>query len=301
MLEPFFVYGSLQPTQPGFRQLARLVEHHEPVAVVDHAIFIRDGLPGLVAYPGGRVHGFLLHPRAGCDSELADAIDAFESKDLYTRKQSIATETGIRAWTVLMKSPGKGNKVLWEQDQWTLADDPMLVVGMPVIRDNLAQILSASSENKVLDPVGFWREYIPLMGNFLSLTAVLERLVTFRFGGRDVMERIRQFDLSEDGRSAALRAGYMPPQVLSTRDLEPSHDSKPWQGWYQVRNNAVHRGKAAIRDRSVVASAAVGLHDALAWYLKDEIPGVWDAWGAPAEAKDWLLAWTMSQHDPVKE
>ena len=41
----WFVYGSLKPSELGFRQIEHLIDDHEPARVDGYRIWIRDGLP----------------------------------------------------------------------------------------------------------------------------------------------------------------------------------------------------------------------------------------------------------------
>jgi hypothetical protein len=126
----------------------------------------------------------------------------------------------------------------------------------------------------VVETPEFWDRFVPLQGLYLVLCSVLERYTALRFGpALDPMRRITLLDGASDASAAARAVDPPAMEVSDTRNLErTSIEHKPFETWYQVRNNLTHRGKGGFHDWVVVHDALVGLHDALRMLIASELP-----------------------------
>lgn len=284
---PYFVYGTLKPGELAHPRIADLVAHHEPAALPKHSIHVRDGLPGLI--PGGRelVQGFLLYPRDGLSARLASDIAAYEPDKLYA-PVVVQFDHGngkIRANTHVLRRETRGNAKQWPSVEWFLRDDPLLRYGLPALRSSVIHGVAAGPISPDSDAPAFWSSYLPMLGTYLALCGILERYTTLAFASSSPSQGIALLDHSPEGAAAAASAA--PPSsdtVYGTDDLDAVKwkPSSRWEFWYQVRSNAVHRGKSAFRDAGLVSSSALGLSEALIILLGNTVDGLAKRWADDA-------------------
>lgn len=280
---PFFVYGTLKHDQLGYRQIAEVVSRHEPADLPGFDLYVRDGLPGLLPNPGAIITGELIFPANGAWEELDERIRRFEpdgQKELY-RRAIVPTADGQEALTHLFRRELRSHPDYWEQHRWSIADDPILRYGFPEILRRIS--VSAPQAEAMIhnDHPGFWNSYLPILGDFLTLTGVLERCATLAFGPGDPTSNVVRFSGLPEAQRAASAAP--PPHgglVYDSRDLalRKFNVENAWSFWYQVRSNAVHRGKSTFRDAPLVATSARGLAIALYEFLSSEVHGLAEAW-----------------------
>lgn len=285
---PFFVFGTLKADQLGFRQIMDVVALVEPATARGFSLYVRDGLPGLLPNPGGSVQGELLHAIDGSWEELDHRIRIFEpdgERELYSRKEILVDLPGsgstVRALTHRFRREQRGHPDYWDRDSWTLADDPLILFGFPQILQRLAVSARPAESLTASDDPAFWSAYLPALGDFLTLTGVLERCAALAVGSGSPTETMKEFGrLQEAVRAAAKAPRPTRPTVYSTRNLSSTRwtPETSWDFWYQVRSNAVHRGKSASQDAALVGSSARGLAIALHNFLVEVIPGIHDAW-----------------------
>lgn len=282
---PLFTYGTLKPDQLAYRRIAHLIDRSEPATLPGYALCVRDGLPGLKVESWGRVRGFLLYPHPDTRAELFATVERYEPDSLYTKPQGVRAEAedgrSVPALTLLMQRPEKGSPVEWPDASWSCADDPLFRYGLPeMIRElDRAKRLRISPDG---DDPHFWQVFVPTLGAFLALCGVLERYLTLSRERDSTAQHLRDLGASEAGLAAV--AGVQEPDrshVFRTDDIKKSQAWSPenaWTFWYQVRSNAVHRGKAAFRDYELLATSAEGLSQALSALLGSEIPGLAARW-----------------------
>lgn len=285
---PFFVYGTLQPTELAFRRIAPLVAAARPAELADFGMFVRDGLPGLQVAEGARVHGYLLYAVPEAVQALRETIRAFEPKDLYAEVSvtvARADGTSVKALTHKLRKDDRGAPEYWDEDHWTCAEDPLFLFGLPQLTRSIALAAEVPGYPDSMDP-RFWTNYLPILGQFLALCGVLERYLTLAYAPSSVWSQLGDLGDSDAGRRASERApAPSETTVFSTDRLDAVRwaPGNEWRFWYQVRSNAVHRGKAAFRDADLVATSAVGLSTALTALLGEEIPGLQEAWRSVGE------------------
>jgi gamma-glutamylcyclotransferase (GGCT)/AIG2-like uncharacterized protein YtfP len=280
---PFFVYGTLKHDELGHRQIVDVVSRHQAVELPGFDLFVRDGLPGILPNPGAVITGELIFAADGAWGELNDRIREFEpdgERELYKRA-TVPLASGQEALTHLFRRELRGHPDYWQRDRWTIADDPLLRYGFPEILRRV--LVSAPQAERQIDSgqPEFWTSYLPALGDFLTLTGVLERCATLALGPGDPTRNIVSFSkLPEARRAAAMAPPPMAREVYSSRDLalKTFRVETAWTFWYQVRSNAVHRGKSSFRDAPLVASSARGLAVALFEFLSSEVDGLSEAW-----------------------
>jgi|GEM_PF-1511199 len=307
---PFFVYGTLKPGQLAYRQVEALVESTVEAELHGYELLVRDGLPGIRKVPyGAHVEGVVLFPNATGRDEFLKVVARFEpTKDLYTRPEPVTVETDdgpIQVLTHLMKSPGKSHAGLaFEGSAWGLADDPLFAVALPVIREQILALHSGGSPDS--DSPEFWRAFLPMQGLLLSLCGILERYLTLTYGipddprrksspevsqGNSINSQLTALGASSEGMAAVKQCGIAPVEVYGSKTLDKisAKEAKAWAGWYAVRSNAVHRGKAAHRDLPLVTQSVFGLHNSLRLLLAGQLPELKGRWARVDETPDYLL------------
>ncbi len=126
-------------------------------------------------------------------------------------------------------------------------------------------------EPKPADMPGFWEDFLPLQGYYLALFSILERYTAFAFGPTlDTGERLRLIESDDRAQEAVQLADPPAIKVFDTRDGNGKSvpGPRPFDAWYQVRNNLSHRGKAGFQDFELLERSVVGLHDTLSILLK---------------------------------
>ena len=307
---PLFVYGTLKPGQLAYRQVEALVESTLPAKLHGYELLVRDGLPGIrKAGVDAYVEGELLMPYPDKNDEFFRVIRSFEPARLYTAPQNVTVVTvrgGIgQAVTHCMRKPDKSNPgQLFEGSSWGLEDDPLFAVALPVIREQTLTFQSSGAPDS--DSPDFWRAFLPMQGLLLSLCGILERYLTLTYGVPDdtrvgpsqvaskrmsINSQLAALGSSPEGMAAVKKSGIAPVQVFRSDSLEKiaAEESKAWEGWYAVRSNAVHRGKAAHRDLPLVTQSVYGLHNSLRLLLADQLPELKNRWARVDETPDYLL------------
>lgn len=280
----FFVYGTLKPGELGFGRISEHIERANHAHVDEVGIYLRDGLPALNELPGGRVLGYVLVPKVGHEYALTSALALFEPKHLYTvtRVQATVASGDVLAVTAhFAKSPDAGFIELLEHGWWTATRDPLFRYGLPQTRRLIEELPLRNVKAVDSNMPSFWQAYVPVLGHFLVLCSILERFTTFSYPGKSINERLQGFIESADAKSAA--RGLRPPPrttIYSTDKLAEVEWSttNPWDFWYQVRCNAVHRGKSAQHDLPLVTSCARSMSKALMTVLAGRLPDLAREW-----------------------
>lgn len=283
---PYFVYGPLKPDQPGHGRVHADIGHVESATLDDYGLRVRDGLPGLVALDGGQTSGALLFPRPGREHALRTTVTAFALGGIYTARDVHVRADGRRqrAITCVFANGTDGYPNEGDEGWWSIALDPLLARGLPLLVEQIADAAHAFAEDPEQrgeagdSEMGkFWGGYLPLLGQYLIVWSALERYLTLAFAERTVPAALRKLAATQEGKDAV--DGVWAPavqEVFNSQTLVPIawSEARAWDFWYQVRCNAVHRGKSADRDAALVASSAHGLSTALTKLLLPYIPSL---------------------------
>lgn len=282
----WFVFGSLKPSELGFRQIEHLVDHDEPAQVDGYRIWIRDGLPGILE--GNKhdcVDGHLLYAKEGKETELESVIKKFEGNVHYKFSNvevSSSSNTCATATATCFKRSHGGDEV-FDRLTWSISDDVYFRYGLPTL---FRTVHESKKRGGPSDSIDFWQEYLPLVGSYMNLWTVLERYIQFTQPGlksnpenqaKDAMTRhLRAIELSEAGKKAyaeVIHKNRDRPQPSGDYPREQSTD-RYLIHWRTARNNSVHRGKSAHSDYLLVRKAALGLSEFLIALLSQEVNGL---------------------------
>jgi hypothetical protein len=288
---PFFAYGSFQPGQLAFNQVAGLVASAPDARLDDYHLVLRDGLPLLVE-GGGGVQGALLTFRDNQTGDGYSRIGAFEPAEQYMwHAVTIGHEL---AWACLGRRPQAGTAHAEETNTWSSADDPSLVFGIPTVARLAREYMSVGDEigvgsgaKRSDDPN--WTGFFGLQSAYLLLWSIVERIATFRYGavggpnsrvdnlGKDelVMRVVLDLGVPTNSIYRPLYDTRFPKKPVK---IAPN-GAKALKYWYQVRNNVAHRGKAGMTDWQLLEDSLTDLHEVIMRVLREWLPELADAWG----------------------
>ena len=250
---PFFAYGVFKPGELAFHRLNDLVASQEPRCSIKGDLRVRDGLP--IAHPEGhgKLHGVLIRFRPGTEHEAYSRIAALEPKKQY--RWDVASVGGVSANYLAGKSPMKGS-VPFEGHEWSGKSDPLFTVALEVVEDTM------KNQTKFQWLPGDQPDLRPLFRlemAYLLLWSCIERYASLRY---DLSKRATNKVLmiaDEPAFRSALSIEVKTPRKLYRADdpskdcvLDPSDPRKSIAYYHQVRNNLVHRGKAAVRDHEIL-------------------------------------------------
>ena len=293
----YFLYGTLKPGQIAFYLIEDFVAADKTVDAVlpCHYLAIRDGLP--FAYPLAlknpgsgelmQLSGFLVYPKDGEASKLAEIISDYEGSKLYKREfGEVVTSRGERVgasfYAVKKARNRKAREVI--DGTWRITDDPILGYGLPIL---VEEIKKMNLENLQKWPADMPDKYWPLMwkiqGMYANLNSVLERFCRFYFGSDTSKEKgIEGMDELWRANPNRLSLELPEVQVHSAKEASISKlfrsADKPFSTWYQVRNNMVHAGKDGYEDLETIIGATVGMMKVLPETILLVVPEFKEKW-----------------------
>jgi gamma-glutamylcyclotransferase (GGCT)/AIG2-like uncharacterized protein YtfP len=100
---PVFAYGTLQPGQRFWPQVAEFVDRTESASITGHRFDTGLGYPGLVLdHPDATtIPGTLLHPRHDAHHEAMHEFDRIEGHPGLYARHLVRVDDGRLAWTYL--------------------------------------------------------------------------------------------------------------------------------------------------------------------------------------------------------
>ena len=281
----WFVYGSLKPSELGYRQIEGFIETYENAKLDGYGLLIRDGLPGLEQRNDGIVDGFNLYARLGQESELASTIERFENPSLYeVREVKVSNNSGadVQAASNFLRSPRNGHAKPIRSSTWGVCDDPLFKYGLPILYNMAHDSKARNRYGSDMDV--FWHDYLPVMGTFLNLWTVMERYVAF---AQPAAKSVRSPTIPMSKHLSVLRGSDEGVKAMKSVVTLPDRDvfradkvkrkvrsSVPTEFWYTVRNTSVHQGKSAPEDYNLVRNSALGLSQFLVALLSQEVNGL---------------------------
>jgi hypothetical protein len=290
---PLFAYGLLKPSEPGHRRIADLVGASETARAQGVALRIRNGLPLLVLGRDERVDGILLFPVPGSEAAFYDAVLAFEPASQYRRIGPVEVETASARPTanaLWANRPDRGAED-FDGSWWTATDDPLLVEGLAVVRQDAERLLGDGwlirlQESGAPPTPELLERFLRLQATYLLLWTITERAAAFIAGPdeRAVARLGHLEELPEYPEAFAAARVVAGRPVTDVRNpgrlvgLRPDGQHALGGYWYTVRSTITHRGKAAFRDVELVALAVIGLHDVLRRLLPFLSPTITRAW-----------------------
>lgn len=268
---PFFAYGLFKPGQLCFFRIKDLV-NSTCDAEVDGILKERDGIPLLLKTSGLRIKGVLIRFRDGCEIEAYKRVIGIEPDEVYLWEEVIASGN-LHANALVGKRLGRGSSDLEHVEEWDGRTDPFFTDAI----EEIEAILKNNSEFLQWDYKSLFR----LQMAYTLLCSGLERYAGLRYHlGKNVNDKVFQI-AKEEQFAISLRKHVEGTRVvyssvdLSKYSLDPNDPDRSIRYYYQVRSNAVHRGKAVTRDFDIVKSS---LQELLAIF-KDLLNDAWNTDG----------------------
>ncbi len=239
---PFFAYGLFKPGELCYFKIKDLVQATSE-AEVNGRLKERDGIPLLVTKGHLQIKGVLIHFKVDSEEKAYKRIAEIEPDKIYKWQEINTTEGSANA--LLGKRPDRGSKDI-DTDFWDGKSDPLF----KYVRNVIQEILK---ENSDFDPN--YTTLFPIQMAYTLLWSALERYAGLRYHfGNDVTKKVNHIATEEVFRRGLSRHVKQARTVYSAIDpadkytLEPNNPKKSIKYYYQVRSNAVHRGKAAAID-----------------------------------------------------
>jgi hypothetical protein len=247
---PFFAYGVFKPGQLCYSRIRDLVEETTEATVLGY-LKERDGIPLLILHDNhSHIKGYLIRFHSGKEDVAYDRIIDIEPDEVY--RWELATIDNLLANVLVGRREERGSSDLENVDEWDGKEDPFF-------RQALEEIDSILEANPTFD----WefRALIRLEMAYMLLWSAIERYAGLKYHlGRKVNEKVFQIAGEQCFADSLKRNVKKKRQVFSTTDLskytlDPTDPSRSIRYYYQVRSNAVHRGKAATRDFDTLKSS----------------------------------------------
>jgi len=247
---PFFAYGLFKPGQLCFFRIRDLVKEKRP-AEVNGCLKERDGLPLLVLDSYQKIKGFLIRFKDGQEKEAYERIVEIEPDAVYHWKE-IDCLDNTRANSLLGKRSDRGSSDLEDIDEWNGRDDPFF-------REALDEVEAIIKDNsKFTHSKGDRWDYKTLFRLEMAyslLWSAIERYTGLKYhlGGEKVTEKVNNIAkesvfINSLKKHVKRKAEIYRADDLDKCCLDPCDPEKSLKYYYQVRCNAAHRGKAAIKD-----------------------------------------------------
>lgn len=247
---PFFAYGLFKPGQLCFFRIKDLVDN-TCAAEVDGILKERDGIPLLIRSSYSRIKGVLMRFRDGCEIEAYKRVIGIEPDEVYRWEEVIAS-SNVYANALVGKRPGRGSSDLEHVEEWDGRTDPFF-------KDAIEEIEAILKKNSQFQ--WDYKSLFRLQMAYTLLWSGLERYAGLRYHlGKDVNEKVFQI-AKEEQFTQSLRKHVEGTRVvyssvdLSKYTLDPNDPDRSIRYYYQVRSNAVHRGKTVTRDFDIVKSS----------------------------------------------
>lgn len=254
---PFFTYGIFKPGQLGWFRLCEYVERIER-SQIRGRLFIRDGLPLLQSESPGSVEGFTLFFKAGMEEEAYSSIGQIEPDHQY-RWNTVGLKDSLQTVNLLEGvSPTKGSHMLDGVRSWDGRNDPLFITTLEIIEESL-QLNSDEWDIK---------HVLRLQMAYLLLWSAIERYASIKYHLKttNVVQKI--IKVAEEKEFAEVLQHVVKENRTVIKDnnpksgnctLDPSLPKKSILYYYQIRNNAVHKGKALYQDYAIVKSSLIEL------------------------------------------
>lgn len=270
---PLFVYGFLRPGAPAHEQL-RQFRPAAVAAVIQGALYIRDGLPLLDQSHPGQVEGDLLSFAPEEAPAAYERVCRFEPVEHYQWRQvQVDAEGRVAAWTLVGVRPREGSSKA-DEGRWDASNDPVFREGL----DAVARVIKdAGAEREFSAPVRDELDRLfQLHMGYLLLWTGLERYASLRYGVvKDVEKRIKALS-REPALRTALSDALVGNQLSDTvydgdsRPVPLAGPEGPSLAYFrEVRHHLVHRGKG-LPDANRLRICLMVLHSAFLRFLADQ-------------------------------
>jgi hypothetical protein len=253
----FFAYGIFKPGQLCYSRIADLVENCTE-CTVSGILKERDGIPLLVSGNGSsNVKGYLIHFHTGTAGEAYDRITSIEPDEVY--RWDVAEVNHSYVNVLVGKREDRGSSDLEHVEEWDGRTDPFFKQGLEEVK----AVLDATQDSEAeTNPDNFnFRALLRLQMAYTLLWSAIERYAGLKYHlGKKATEKVNQIAGEKCFADALKNTVRNKRTVYSTTDLkkytlDPSNPKKSIDYYYQVRSNAVHRGKAVIADFRTLKSS----------------------------------------------
>jgi hypothetical protein len=263
---PFFAYGLFKPGQLCFFRIKDLVKNSFD-AEVSGILKERDGIPLLILTNYSKVKGVLIQFKEEHELNAYKRIIEIEPDKVY-QWQEVQLADGTKANALLGKKHDSGSADLEHAEEWDSRTDPFFKDAV----EEIETILKNNSEFR-------WdfKTILRLQMAYSLLWTALERYAGLRYHlGKKATEKVYRIAKEEAFAKSLKKHVRAPREVYCTSDLEkcildPDDSLKSIKYYYQVRSNAVHRGKAVARDFDILKSSL----EELLGIFKDMLDEVW--------------------------
>lgn len=247
---PFFSYGLFKPGQLAHHQIADFVDYDKTKkSAIKGRLKERDGIPILVPGNDFEINGHLIFFKAGREQRAYQIVEDFEPRKIYYWR-TLNTIDNHNANVLIGKKPNKGCEELEYVADWDGNADPLFLSGLELV-DEIIQ------DEKEWD--GNYKSIFRVQMAYILLWSSVERYVTLRYGVQTKNESINyklKRMASEPLFASGLRKHVRRTSAKVVRSTNPKeivrlNITDPEQAvkyYYQVRSNAVHRGKAVNKD-----------------------------------------------------
>lgn len=264
----FFAYGLFKPGQLCFFRIRDVVKDTRE-AEVSGRLKERDGVPLLLLKGRSMVKGVSIRFKDGCELEAYKRIAEIEPKNIY-RWVEVQLLEKTSANALIGRRPDRGSSELEHIEEWDSRNDPFFKEAV----EEIEYILKNNSEFK-------WdfKTIFRLQMGYTLLWTALERYAGLRYHlGDEVLRKIKLIADEEIFAKSLKKHVTSERTVYAATDLEktvlnPDDPKKSLLYYYQVRSNAVHRGKTVVKDFDILKHSLEELLN----IFKDMLEDVWNS------------------------
>lgn len=247
---PFFAYGLFKPGQLCYSRISNLVASTSR-CTVSGTLKERDGIPLLIPINNCLpIKGHIIRFIAGHEEEAYNRIVGIEPDEVYQWGAVKVCDSDANA--LLGKRADRGSSDIEHLDEWDGKTDPFFKQG-------IAEVEAILQANSSFD--WEYRALLRLQMAYTLLWSAIERYAGLKYHlGKRSNEKVYSIAGEKCFRKALKNVVHHTRVVYSTTDLQkytldPDDPDKSIRYYYQVRSNAVHRGKAVVRDFETLKSS----------------------------------------------
>lgn len=244
---PFFAYGVFKPGQLSFTRINGLARQTVK-ASVNGFLKERDGVPLLIKSNNLEVKGYLVYFYDGKEVEAYKRIAKIEPNKIY-KWDIIKINDEIDANVLLGRRNDRGSSDLEHCEEWNGKDDPFFNQALEEVEEILKNNSSSGRD---------YRTLFRLQMAYTLLWSAIERYAGLKYHlGKNTCKKVFQIADEKCFADSLKKNVKNTRKVYNTTDLDkcildPDKPRKSLEYYYQVRSNAVHRGKSVVSDFNTV-------------------------------------------------
>ncbi|HUT54551.1 MAG TPA: transposase [bacterium] len=252
---PFFAYGIFKPGQLCFFRIKDFVKEFH-AGTVNGSLKERDGIPLLITDESGEgIKGHLIHFRNGEEESAYNRIVEIEPDEVYQWKEvkvnKVNEGTLANANALIGRRYQKGSSDLEHEVEWDGINDPLFKQGI----EEISKILEENSEFD-----WDYKSLFRLEMGYMLLWSAIERYAGLKYHfGKEVMKNVHQVAAEKKFADSLHKNVKNKRDIFSTNldkyTLDTDDPKKSIDYYYQVRSNAVHRGKGVERDFEILKTS----------------------------------------------